>query len=137
MLGFRCDQSHDDDIRLWHRQLGHLNENDLLMMVNLRSSRPLELIHSDVCGPIRPVAWNGNRYFVSFIDDYTHFEAIYVVKQKSDVLDKFKEYEAMATVHFNAGGEYMSSVKRFVVNGAYNNGLRAHTHQSKIQWRNV
>lgn len=66
-----------------------------------RSSRPLELIHSDLCGPIDPVSWNGGRYFVSFIDDYTHFSVLYVTAKKSEVLQKFKDYNVMSSAKFN------------------------------------
>lgn len=52
-----------------------------------QSTRPLELIHSDVCRPIDPVAWNGSKYFVSFIDDYSHFSVLYVIKQKTEVFE--------------------------------------------------
>ncbi|KYN22359.1 Copia protein [Trachymyrmex cornetzi] len=65
-----------------------------------RSTQRLELIHSDVCGPINPVACNGARYFVSFIDNYTHFSVLYVIKQKSKVFEKFKEYVALSTAKF-------------------------------------
>lgn len=65
-----------------------------------RSSRPLELIHSDVCGPFNPASWNGKKMFVSFIDDYTHFAAVYILEAKSEVLDAFRKYAAMATAHF-------------------------------------
>ncbi|XP_062556877.1 uncharacterized protein LOC134221706 [Armigeres subalbatus] len=55
-----------------------------------RATRPLERVHSDVCGPIDPPAWDGSRYFVSFIDDFTHFAVIYPIKKKSDVFDRFQ-----------------------------------------------
>lgn len=38
-----------------------------------RAKRPLGLIHTDVCGPIKPSTWNGKRYLVTFLDDYTNF----------------------------------------------------------------
>lgn len=83
--------------------------------ITSRSNRPLELIHSDVCGQLPEETYDGCRYFVSFIDDYTHFTVVYLIRYKSEVLDKFREYEAMATAHFNLriaklrtdnGGEY-------------------------------
>ena len=37
----------------------------------------------------------GNRYFVTFIDDKSRFVAVYFMKSKDHVLQKFKEYEAM------------------------------------------
>lgn len=66
-----------------------------------RSNRPLEIIHSDVCGPIDPITWNGGKYFVTFIDDYSHFSAVYIIMKKSEVLQKFKEYVALCTAKFN------------------------------------
>lgn len=48
-----------------------------------RSNRPLELIHTDVCGPIEPVAWEGSKYFVTFIDDYTHFTVVFTIEKKA------------------------------------------------------
>lgn len=35
-----------------------------------RAKEPLELIHSDVCGPMQTPSLSGNRYFITFIDDY-------------------------------------------------------------------
>lgn len=62
-----------------------------------KANRVLERIHTDVCGPFTPQTWDGYRYFVSFIDDYSHFTYIYLMKNKSDVLKCLIEYEAMAT----------------------------------------
>lgn len=88
-----------------------------------RASRPLEIVHSDVCGKITPVSWDGNEYFVSFTDDYTHVSVVYLMKTKDQVLDCLKEYEAMASAHFGSkisrlrtdnGGEYSGrAIKEF------------------------
>lgn len=67
-----------------------------------RSKRPLELIHTDVCGKIEPIAWDGSKYFVTFIDDFTHFTVVYVIEKKSEVLEKFKQYTTMVEVQFQA-----------------------------------
>lgn len=66
-----------------------------------RSSRPLELVHSDVCGQLPGDTYDGYKYFVTFIDDYTHFTVVYLIRYKSEVLDKFRDYEAMVTSHFS------------------------------------
>lgn len=42
-----------------------------------RSSRVLELIHSDVCGPVTPVGVSGVKYFVTFTDDWSHFAVVF------------------------------------------------------------
>ena len=36
-----------------------------------RACFPLELIHSDICGPMNVRARHGAQYFITFIDDFT------------------------------------------------------------------
>lgn len=55
-----------------------------------RSSRVLQLIHSDVCGPITPPTHNGKRYFVTFMDDFTHFTVVNLMEKKSEVMDRIQ-----------------------------------------------
>jgi len=31
----------------------------------------LSLVHTNVCGPITPISFNGKRYFLTFIDDFS------------------------------------------------------------------
>ena len=81
-----------------------------------RSSRKLQLIHSDVCGPIDE-SIGGKRYFVSFIDDYSRCCAVYFMSSKAEVFERFKEFEAITTnesgqrigtLRTDNGGEYVS-----------------------------
>jgi hypothetical protein len=67
---------------------------------DVRSTRPLEIVHSDVCGPFQEKTHDNCRYFVTFMDDFTHFVTLYLIRHKSEVFEKFKEYNAMATAHF-------------------------------------
>jgi transposase InsO family protein len=55
----------------------------------------LELIHSDVCGPIPSTSINGYVYYVSFIDDYSHKTWVYFLKSKDEVFGKFKEFKVL------------------------------------------
>ena len=48
-----------------------------------RAKEPLELIHSDVCGPSNVHARGGYEYFVTFIDDYSMYGYIYLMQRKS------------------------------------------------------
>lgn len=82
------------------------------------TKRPLERVHTDVFGPFDVETYDGSKYFVSFMDDYSHMAVIYLMKSKSEVFDKLQEYHAMATSHFGSkmtrlrcdnGGEYQSS----------------------------
>lgn len=58
-----------------------------------RATQLLELIHSDVCGPMQTVSMGGARYLLTFIDDYSRKVSVFFIKSKSDVLDKFIEYK--------------------------------------------
>ena len=84
----------------------------------IRSTHKLQLVHSDVCGPMQTQSIGGAKYFLTFIDDYTRCCAVYFMKHKSEVLDKFKEFEvttsndagrAIGTLRTDNGGEYLSS----------------------------
>jgi hypothetical protein len=55
----------------------------------------LELIHSDVCGPIPSSSISEYVYYVSFIDDYSRKTWIYFLKTKDEVFNKFKEFKAL------------------------------------------
>lgn len=45
----------------------------------------LELVHSDLWGPVVFESLGGARYFVTFIDDHNKKVWIYCLKYKSDV----------------------------------------------------
>ena len=49
-----------------------------------RATEPLQLIHSDVCGPLNVAALGGYYYFVTFIDDYSRYGYVYLLKHKSE-----------------------------------------------------
>ena len=54
----------------------------------------LELVHSDVCGPMSTQARGGYEYFITFIDDYSRFGYVYLMKQKFEAFEKYKEFKA-------------------------------------------
>ena len=56
-----------------------------------RSRNKLDLIHSDVWGPTQNVSLGRSRYFVSFIDDYTRHTWIYLIEEKSEVFECFRD----------------------------------------------
>jgi len=55
-----------------------------------RATEPLQLVHSDICGPLE-TAIGGGRYMLLFIDDATRHTDVYILKYKSEALEKFKE----------------------------------------------
>jgi hypothetical protein len=50
-----------------------------------RASDLLEIIHSDVCGPMSVPACGVFHYFVTFINDLIHYGYIYLTRQKSNI----------------------------------------------------
>ena len=48
-----------------------------------RAELPLQLIHSDICGPMNVRARHRGVYFITFIDDYTRFGHVYLISHKS------------------------------------------------------
>ena len=61
-----------------------------------RAKEPLQLVHSDVCGPMSVQARGGYEYFVLFIDDYSRYGYVYLMQRKSETFGKFKEFLAEA-----------------------------------------
>ena len=61
-----------------------------------RSKEPLQLIHSDVYGPLSLQDRGGYEYFVTFIDNYSRYSYVYLMHKKSETFGKFKEFMAEA-----------------------------------------
>ncbi|KAL0448353.1 UNVERIFIED_CONTAM: Retrovirus-related Pol polyprotein from transposon TNT 1-94 [Sesamum latifolium] len=60
-----------------------------------RATKPLELVHTDVCGPINPSSLGKSKYFILFIDDFSRKTWIYFLKQKSEAFATFKKFKAL------------------------------------------
>ena len=58
-----------------------------------RATELLALVHSDVCGPMRTPTRGGFYYFITFTDDFSRFGYVYLMKHKSESLEKFKEFK--------------------------------------------
>ena len=85
---------------------------------NSRAKEPLELVHTDVCGKLNEKSLSGSEYFLTFVDDYTRYIWVYVMRNKSDIFKQFTEWMAMAeqltgkrlkVLRSDNGGEYTSS----------------------------
>ena len=104
---------------LWHKRLGHISKDrvERLIKTNImpalkngletcvdccrgkmtkirkktavRSSDLLEVIHTDISGPYTTTLCR-NFYFITFIDDYSRYGYLYLIKEKTESLDKFK-----------------------------------------------
>lgn len=59
--------------------------------IRWQAKRPGEIIHSDVCGPFKQTGYKGEKYFCTFVDDYSKFSIVQPIKSKSEVFASFKE----------------------------------------------
>ena len=82
-----------------------------------RKLERLELVYSDVCGPIEVDSLGGNKYFVTFIDDTSRKTWLYLLHTKGQVFQYFHKFHAMVEretgnplkrLRTDNGGEYIS-----------------------------
>ena len=52
----------------------------------------MEIIHTVVCVPFKTTGFNEEKYFISFIDDYSKIARSYCVKSKGEVFDCFVQF---------------------------------------------
>ncbi|CAJ2671832.1 unnamed protein product [Trifolium pratense] len=85
--------------------------------VNWRATKKLELVHSDICGPINPASNGGNKYFITFTDDFTRKTWVDILQNKASAFESFKRFKAVAekesscqilTLRTDRGGEFLS-----------------------------
>ena len=134
-----------DSSYLWHARLGHLNFKYLKFMSKHtmisykhddekkceiciqakmikkhfsksdRNSIMLELVHSDVCELNGVLTRGGKRYFIIFIDDFSRFTYLYLMRNKDESFDMFKRYKIeienkkdrkIKILRSDRGGEY-------------------------------
>lgn len=97
--------------------LGKLSRLPFPKKSNNISKQALDLIHTDVCGPMQTHTRNGKRYILTFIDDYSRYTVIYYLREKSEVFEKMKHYIEMVKNKFerkpkvirsDRGGEYLA-----------------------------
>lgn len=130
---------------MWHKPLGHISKerverlikddilpsldfNDLETCVDCirgkftktnekgstRSLNILEIIHTHISDPLSPTIW-GNKSFITFIDEFSRHGYLYLIKEKSEALEKFKIFKTevekqlgkvIKVVRYKRGEEY-------------------------------
>jgi hypothetical protein len=77
--------------------------------------RVLEIIHTNICDPFPVKSVDDFDSFITFTDDFSRYDYIYLIKERSEALDKFKickaEVENQHNIKINLvrsdrGGEY-------------------------------
>ena len=101
------------------------------------STAPLQLVFTDVWGPA-PTSVGRHDYYVSFIDDYSKFTWIYLLKRKSDVFSAFTNFQKLVerkldskilTIQSDWGGEYEKLNSFFQTQGIAHHVSCPHAHQ--------
>ena len=55
-----------------------------------RNTELLELIHSDICEFDGHLTCGGNQYFITFIDDFSKYSYVYLMKNKVMLLKNYQ-----------------------------------------------
>ena len=83
-----------------------------------RAQNCLDLVYSDVCGPLEVQSVGGSRYFITYVDDHSNWVVVFTMRNKSEAFAKYKLYEQFAQTHTgrevkvlrtDRGGEYLST----------------------------
>ena len=77
-----------------------------------RATDLLEIIHTDVCGPMNIEARSRYHYFLTFTDDLSRYGYIYLMKHKSETFEKFKEFQSEVENHHNKKVKFLRSDRR-------------------------
>jgi len=91
-----------------------------------RTTKPFELVHSDVCSPFSTPTLEDNRYYILFIDDYTRYTSVWLLpnmkaKTCTSAYQSFQArvdsmgYEIMRFRCDNGWGEYDNKTFRYVL----------------------
>jgi hypothetical protein len=75
--------------------LGKMHKDEFPSNPDRRKIDLLELVHTDVCGPMKKRSLGGDYYFLLFIVDFTRYTWVYFLRKKSDVFEYFKEFKNM------------------------------------------
>jgi transposase InsO family protein len=81
------------------------------------TTKPLEIVHTDLVGPTTTKGLKGERYFTLLVDDYTRMTVVCFLKNKSEAFENFKIYKEMVENEMDSrikclrsdnGGEFTS-----------------------------
>jgi len=92
----------------------------------IRTSRPLELLHLDLSGPIPVCSLRGSSYIFVIIDDYSHFTWLSFLKGKNEAFYDFSKlckqlqiYKNLPIVSIRSDNGREFNQKKFIM--FYNN----------------
>lgn len=121
-----CTVVHND---AWHKRLGHMSISRMYMLpfidnkvslshysicpqskqvrtffpkfTSSTSSAPFQLIHMDIWGPFNTPTYNGDRYFLTIVDDYSKETWVYLLQSKLDTMVMIRKFFSMVQTQFS------------------------------------
>ena len=84
--------------------LGKMHRSSFPKQSQHRATQLLEIIHSDICGPMQVESIGGSKYMLMFTDDYSRYTTVYFLKNKNEVIVRFKHYVSQVE---NRTGHYI------------------------------
>nr|GEU52162.1 ribonuclease H-like domain-containing protein [Tanacetum cinerariifolium] len=131
---------------LWHRRLSHLNFDyiNLLskkdIMIGLLKMK-LNLLHIDLCGPMRVASINGKKYILVIVDDYSIYTWTLFLRSKDETPEVLKEFLTMIqrnlqalviTVRTDRGKEFLNKT----LNAFFKEGIEHQTSTARTPEQN-
>ena len=96
-----------------------------------KATEPLQLVHTDLAGPMRTPSLEGHKYAQSFTDDYSGAITVYFLKSKSDAIHATERFLAdsapygkVKCLRSDGGGEFMNKEFKALLD---KNGIRHET----------
>jgi transposase InsO family protein len=68
----------------------------------MTTTRPLEMLHMGLFGPVAYISIGGNKYGLVIIDDYSHFTWVFFLQDKSESQKVLKKFLRRAQNEFDA-----------------------------------
>ena len=143
--GLKCSDT-DFDKQCEACALGKMKRNPFPKQTVHRATELLELVHSDVCGPMNVDFRAGSSYMVTFTDDYSRYTFVYLLRSKDEFVnlvenqtgDEVKTLNLrIKTLRTDNGGEYiyLRLLLHFVLREVLLMNLQAYTVLSKTELR--
>ncbi|XP_019258757.1 PREDICTED: uncharacterized protein LOC109236973 [Nicotiana attenuata] len=85
---------------------------------SIHSNVPFHLVHIDIWGPYHTRTYNGFRYFITLVDDFSRVTWTHLLTCKSDALPVLKAFVSMVKVHFHSSVQIFRSDNAFELGGS-------------------
>ena len=82
-------------------QLGKHTHVSFPKRLDQRTKSHFELSHIDIWGPFQVESTLGFRYFVTFIDDYSRYTWLFLMKTRAKLFSIFQKFHAEIRTQFN------------------------------------